>query len=232
MLQAAEQILPVQKTKTSKPIHVMMIDSSRAWLESLPLALHRFHFLRVIARATSIQECLDQIATLAPDLLLVDGRLYQDGFRELGEAFSIRTGECRVALFAQSLTDAQLQIAIHNRVHGFLSIQDTTDEIANSLETLTTTGTAISPNLRERVSTDDTGQLSVSRRTDLSGLTNRQLEVLAHLASGLRVKDIASMMKVSVKAIESHKFRIMSRLKIHDRVQLCRWAIREGLIAP
>ncbi|MEW4490329.1 response regulator transcription factor [Thalassoglobus sp. JC818] len=232
MLQAVEQTSSGQKSGGSKPIHVMMIDSSRAWLESLPLALHRYGFLRVIARATTIHDSFDQIAKLAPEILLVDGELYQRGFRELSEAVSIRTGECRIALLAQSLTDAQLQIAIQNQVRGFLSIADTTDQIANSLEVLMVTGTAISPSLQERISSDRTGKLTVSRRTDFSGLTNRQLEVLTHLASGLRVKDIASIMDVSDKAIESHKFRIMGRLKIRDRVQLCRWAIREGLIAP
>lgn len=63
-------------------------------------------------------------------------------------------------------------------------------------------------------------------------LTPRQLEVLAHLAEGKTVKEVAQMMHLSQKSVDSHKYRIMNRLHIHDRVHLSRLAIREGLIEP
>ncbi len=63
-------------------------------------------------------------------------------------------------------------------------------------------------------------------------LTNRQLEVLRHLARGESVKEVAKAMVLSERAIESHKYRIMQKLGIHDRVELARYAIREGLTVP
>ena len=63
-------------------------------------------------------------------------------------------------------------------------------------------------------------------------LTNRQLEVLRHLARGESVKEVAKSMVLSERAIESHKYRIMQKLGIHDRVELARYAIREGLTVP
>lgn len=64
----------------------------------------------------------------------------------------------------------------------------------------------------------------------LSSLTNRQLEVLRHLAVGQSVKEVARQMHLSEKSIDSHKYRIMNKLGIHDRVELARFAIREGLV--
>lgn len=61
-------------------------------------------------------------------------------------------------------------------------------------------------------------------------LTSRQLEVLTHLAEGKTVKEVAQVMHLSQKSVDSHKYRIMTRLNIHDRVHLARLAIREGLI--
>ncbi|MCH7685179.1 MAG: response regulator transcription factor [Planctomycetes bacterium] len=63
----------------------------------------------------------------------------------------------------------------------------------------------------------------------LSSLTPRQLEVLRHLAEGHSVKDVAKRMLVSVKSVDNHKYRIMRKLRIRDRVELARFAIREGL---
>ena len=53
--------------------------------------------------------------------------------------------------------------------------------------------------------------------------------ILRHLARGLSVKEIGVRLGRSEKSIDSHKYRIMHKLGIHDRVELCRYAIREGL---
>ncbi len=66
----------------------------------------------------------------------------------------------------------------------------------------------------------------------LSSLTERQLEVLTHLAEGKTVKEVAHILHLSHKSVDSHKYRIMNRLHVHDRVHLSRFAIREGLIEP
>ncbi len=66
----------------------------------------------------------------------------------------------------------------------------------------------------------------------LACLTERQIEVLTHLAEGKTVKEVAHILHLSHKSVDSHKYRIMNRLHVHDRVHLSRFAIREGLIEP
>lgn len=66
----------------------------------------------------------------------------------------------------------------------------------------------------------------------LPQLTAHQLQILKHLANGASAKEIAKRVHISVRAVNSIKYRIMSRLGIHDRVQLARFAIREGLVSP
>ncbi len=65
-----------------------------------------------------------------------------------------------------------------------------------------------------------------------SQLTKRQLVVLRHLASGDSAKQVARTLHISPKSVASHTYRIMQKLDIHDRVRLCRYAIRNGLIEP
>jgi DNA-binding NarL/FixJ family response regulator len=90
-----------------------------------------------------------------------------------------------------------------------------------------------SPAVAERLNYDpQTKRYSVKSETPLSSLTGRQLEVLRHLARGESVKEIARQMHLSQKSIDSHKYRIMNKLGIHDRVELARFAIREGLSNP
>ena len=61
-------------------------------------------------------------------------------------------------------------------------------------------------------------------------LTRRELQVLKLLAFGNTVKDCASMMDLSVKTIEAHKFNLMRKLDIHNRAHLTSYAIEHKLV--
>ena len=58
------------------------------------------------------------------------------------------------------------------------------------------------------------------------------MEVLRYIAAGLSKKEIADKMHLSVKTVQNHADRMMQKIDIHDRVELARFAIREGLIKP
>ncbi len=62
-----------------------------------------------------------------------------------------------------------------------------------------------------------------------SPLTGREREVLQLIAEGGKTKDIADLMNVSVKTVETHRRRIMEKLNIHSIANLTRYAVREGL---
>jgi two-component system response regulator NreC len=63
-------------------------------------------------------------------------------------------------------------------------------------------------------------------------LTGREREVLQLVAEGKTTKQIAKLLGVSAKTAESHRSRIMAKLKIHETAGLVRYAIRRGLIQP
>jgi DNA-binding NarL/FixJ family response regulator len=60
-------------------------------------------------------------------------------------------------------------------------------------------------------------------------LTDREREVLQLLAEGRTTKQIAFLLKVSVKTIETHRLQIMEKLDIHSIAELTKYAIREGI---
>ena len=66
----------------------------------------------------------------------------------------------------------------------------------------------------------------------LAGLTARQREILQLVAEGKSSKEIAAMLELSIKTVESHRGQIMERLGVHDVTGLVRFAIRVGLVSP
>lgn len=63
-------------------------------------------------------------------------------------------------------------------------------------------------------------------------LTARQREVLQLVAEGRGAKEIAALLRISVKTVEFHKARLMSELGLHSTAELTRYAVQHGLVAP
>ncbi len=64
----------------------------------------------------------------------------------------------------------------------------------------------------------------------LDGLTDREQEVLAHLADGASNQDIAETLNISPKTVARHRENIMHKLNLHSRSDLVKYAIRKGII--
>ena len=70
------------------------------------------------------------------------------------------------------------------------------------------------------------------RYDPLAKLTSRQREILQLIAEGNNTKEIAYLLKLSVKTVEAHRTQLMQRLGIYDIPSLVRQAMRSGLIPP
>lgn len=68
-----------------------------------------------------------------------------------------------------------------------------------------------------------------STRPSVNSLTQRQREVLQLIAEGKGTKAIASLLNISVKTVEFHKFKMMGELDLHSTAELVKYAIAEGL---
>ncbi len=68
--------------------------------------------------------------------------------------------------------------------------------------------------------------------TLLATLSKREIEVLVEIANGKKSQEIARQLGLAPKTVETHRHKLMNKLKLHDRVLLTRFAIRSGLIDP
>jgi DNA-binding NarL/FixJ family response regulator len=169
-------------------------------------------------------ETRPRIAVVEVDL---DGR---SGF-ELAGDLAMRQRETKVIFYSGSMPDIYIEQALRSKAAGYVLKTDSLASLLTAVQTVSKGGTFYSEPIRDRISIDPvTGNTRAQFESHLTKLSDRQLEVLRHLAYGLSVKDVARKMHISVKSVDSHKYRIMQSLEIHDRVDLARYAIREGLV--
>lgn len=202
-------------------------------LESLSARLSVVPQIQVVGTALTCDEGFRVAIERKPDVVLLDVNLPGRGAFDLAEDLISRRPDTRLIFVTGYLADIYLEQALKLNASGYLLKGEPVHILAKAILSAMTDEKTFSADVAERLIFDAaTEKYSVKSQSLLSSLTGRQIEVLKHLARGESVKEIAKQMHLSQKSVDSHKYRIMNKLGIHDRVELARFAIREGLSNP
>lgn len=214
-------------------IRVLLIDDHAMVLESIAARLALMPQIEVVGSAGNCDDGFRMAMEHRPDIVLLDVNLPGRGAFDLAEDLVSRRPDTRLIFVTGYLADIYLEQALKLNAYGYLMKGEPIHILCDAILRAANGERTFSPDVAERLNYDPaTRQHSVKIQSSLSTLTGRQIEVLKHLARGESVKEIAKSMHLSQKSIDSHKYRIMNKLGIHDRVELARFAIREGLSNP
>ena len=182
----------------------------------------------VVGEAADGREATQLAQELEPDVAVLDLAMPLlnglDAAREITRA-SRRTKTIVVTVHT---ADQYVLAALQAGVRGYVLKSQATAELVQAIQEVMRGGRYLSPGISEAV------VQAYLRKTDLPAdpLTPREREVLQLIAEGKTTKDIAGLLGLSVKTIESHRTRLMEKLDIRQTAGLVRYAIRRGLIQP
>jgi DNA-binding NarL/FixJ family response regulator len=217
----------------SSPIRVFLVDDHQLLLDCLSSYLENEPRVKVVGTSNSTEHALAQIVQLQPQIVVLDVELPGRSAFDLAETLRGRVSDIRVIYLTGYASDVLLSRALKPGCYGYLLKGEPVSTIRNAILRASEGEATFSPQIQQRLVLDpNSRRFSLPSESPLTALTGRQLEVLRHLANGASVKEIARLMHLSQKSVDSHKYRIMHKLGIHDRVELARFAIREGLTRP
>ena len=177
------------------------------------------------------EDLLSQIRAESPRVVLLSEEVAISSLSQVARQVAVRLKECLVGVFVDRLSARQLDM-VAQRATGLFSRQSSLTSFVSSLERLASGRKVLDRTLENRVRLNGHDEFIVESVDQIARLTDRQLDVLVRIAEGKSVKEVAQDLHISAKAVESHKYRLMRTLEMNDRVRLCRWAIREGIIQP
>lgn len=210
---------------------VILIDEHPIVLDALTQHLHATGKFEVVATATDSDRAFFEVMEKQPDVVVMELELPGRGTIDVADQIAARLPGTRTVFFTSYETDIFIDVALRLGVAGYLLKTEAVSTVVAGLLRVQQGETAYSRPILERLHFDrETRQFHVKTQSFFSSLTLRQIQVLRHLARGESVKEVAKAMMLSERAIESHKYRIMQKMGIHDRVVLTRFAIREGLM--
>jgi DNA-binding NarL/FixJ family response regulator len=210
--------------------HALVRAGIRALLAGLP-------DVESVVEAGDGQEALAMLRETKPDLALIDIAMPGLNGLELAARVTREAPGTRLVILSMHGTPAHVAQALRAGVSGYLLKDAAADELPVLLRAVMRGETYLSPAISKQVVDGYLGRAAASATATgpdsgaLEVLTSRQREILQLVAEGKSTKEVAQMLDVSAKTVETHRGQIMDRLGIHDLAGLVRYAIRTGLVS-
>ena len=194
----------------------------RAGLRSV-LAAHKD--ITILAEASDGRAALEAVRAHQPDVAVLDIQMPHLSGLEVARTLVAEKTKTALVLLTLHREEADLNAALDAGVTGYVLKDDATSDLVDALRSAARGEMYVSPKL--------TGLLVRSlRRGDenpATALTQREREVLRHLAEGLRSKEIATALGLSTKTVESYRAALMDKLNIRSIAGLVKYALKHRL---
>jgi DNA-binding NarL/FixJ family response regulator len=203
--------------------HTLVRAGIRRLLETQP-------DIEVVAEAQDGQECLDMTAIHRPDLALVD--LAMPGKNGLDVLLDMRRlfPDTAIVMMSMHADPAYVRTALERGALGFVVKEAAPAELEIALRAAVRGETFLSPKISARMLGHGPARAAPGAQ-DIEALPPRQREILRLLAQGKVTKEIAALLGISVKTVETHRARMMETLGIRRSSELLRFAVQRALDA-
>jgi DNA-binding NarL/FixJ family response regulator len=184
--------------------------------------------LEVVGVAQDGREALLKARQLSPDVLLLDISMPQMTGLAVAEALRKELPRCKVLILSTPTSPDFVLRIIQSGAHGYVLKDASPEELVQAIETVSSGQTYFGAQVA-RVALEQFVQRSVAG-PNKNDLTNREKEVLTHLAEGLSNKEIACRLNLGTRTVETHREHLMRKLNIRSVAGLTKYAVIKGFV--
>ncbi len=216
-------------------IGVLVCDDQAVVRGGLRMILEAQPDMEVVGEAADGKEAVAQARRLTPDVVLMDIRMPElDGIAATRRLAAGRESAPRVLVLTTYGLDEYVYEALKAGASGFLVKTDPPERLVEGVRIVAAGEALLGPEITRRLIDRFTAgpPPNVPAPPELAELTPRELEVLELVARGLANAEIAQRLFVSEGTVKTHVARILSKLRLRDRVQAVVFAYESGLVQP
>jgi len=201
-----------------KKISLLLVDDHPVVRQGLRAFLNQESDLEVVGEAENGRQAVQMARKTMPDIVIMDLMMPLlngwEGTRQVLE----NVPSTKVLVLSSYSDDVSIQRMIDVGASGYLIKQTAADNLLLAIREVQKGNAFFSPTIAQRL------------RGRCRQLTARETEVLRLIVEGLRNKQIAEELGISIKTVEQHRQQVMNKLKIHDVAGLTRYAVSKGLV--
>lgn len=213
---------------SEQPVTVMVVDDHPIWRDAVARDLADDGF-DVVATADGVASAKRRAAVVLPAVVVMDMRLSDgDGAQATAEVLAVSPATRILVLSASDERDDVLE-AVKAGAAGYLVKSASRQELTDAVRATAQGRAVFTPGLAGLVLGE---YRRIARQTGSPAaptLTERETEILRHVAKGLTAKQIAARLSLSHRTVENHVQATFRKLQVANRVELTRYAIEHGL---
>jgi len=207
-------------TADSRPIRVLCVDDHAFLVAGLQARLDVEPGMEFAGHLETADNLVAQVRRAKADIVLIDIEMPGADVFEAIHDLRHRCPDVRAILLSAHVRDQYLDSAFSSGAWGYLTKGDSPDEVIDGIRRVALGESVVSADVMARRRPEGSG---------LSRLTAREKQILRMIANGMSRTAIAERLCRSPMTIDNHRKSILKKLGIHDRVELVRYAIAEGI---
>ncbi len=212
-------------------IRLILADDHALTRAGLYLLLDRLDGITVVDEANNGREAVELVGKHRPDVVVMDIGMPELNGIEATERIARQFPQIRVIILSTFSDQGHVLSALEAGAKGYLLKSTDPSTLELAIRAVASGKTFLCPAIASHV-IDQSLHGSKTIDGPLSRITPRQREILQLIAEGKSTKEIAFLLNVSVKTVETHRTQLMQRLNIQDIPALVRIAMHAGLVPP
>lgn len=208
-------------------IRILIVDDHSIVRKGIRALLTTERDLEVIGEVGNGMEAVAQAKTLRPDVILMDLVMPKmDGIEATRQITTQQPG-ARVLVLTSFAADDKVFPAIKAGALGYLLKDSGPDELVQAIHQVYRGEPSLEPSIARKVLTEMASPVKKPLTAD--PLTEREMDILRHVAQGLSNKEIAEQLVIAEMTVRTHVSNILSKLHLASRTQAALYALKEGL---
>ena len=213
------------------PIRVVLADDQQLVRTGLRMILAAEDDMEVVGEASNGAEAIDVCAETRPDVVLMDVRMPEVDGIEATRTIAAEDDAPRVLVLTTFDLDDVVYDALRAGASGFLLKDAPEERLTTAIRVVAEGGSLFAPSVTRRLIEEFAGRRTPATPARLEVLTERETEVLRHVARGLSNAEIAEALFVSENTVKTHVARVLMKLGLRDRVQAVVLAYESRLVS-
>jgi DNA-binding NarL/FixJ family response regulator len=206
-------------------IRVLIADDHALIRDGLRSLLAAQANIEVVSAAANGREAVREVQRLRPDVVLMDITMPELNGIEATRQIAERCPSVKVVILSVHATVEHYYQAARAGARGYLLKESATEEVAAAIRSVHVGKRFVSTRIAESFQT----KLDAASTSPIDSLSRREREILQLVAEGQSSAEIATLISISPKSVDTYRCRLMQKLGLHGLCDMVKFAIRHGM---